>query len=169
MAQFVKDYSCPNGSIHLMQVENEEKIANVLKDEMMRIGPRNNNIHITSRGFYDVRTWQRTVQDLDLVIGPRIHGSMIPLSVEVPTVTIKIDARVGELCDAMDLACCMPGRNGGGRGGKDDFKERILSAMKEFDGDKFDSNRKSKAAMYHKMFQELGLTLNKGVAALAQT
>ena len=49
----------------------------------------------------------------------------------------------------------------------DDFQERIIDALKRFDGAKFDANRKNKALLYRKMFDEIGLTLNNDLATLS--
>jgi len=154
MMQFVGDFSCSEGSMHLMQQGGDQSLLKKIQEKA------GNNIYIKGEQFYDFHTWKASIQDLDLVIGPRIHGCMVPISAEVPTVTFKKDNRIGELCEAMDLACAPTVS-------KEQFQDAIMSAMKGFDGAKFDANRKAKAGRYAELFQEMGLALHQDVAALA--
>ena len=149
-------YRAPPHSRHATNTEsaNESVAAMVLK---------------ASRIFYDVEAWRRALVGLDVVIGPRIHGSMLALAAGTPTITFAFDARISELCESMRLACAQPHElepepPGGGVGNLEAFITRVASG---FDGAAFDARRAEVAARYVELFRTAGVELNPRVAALA--
>lgn len=148
------------GSVHIMQWPYTEKqqfikaVDALSSDAGVRAAVRN-----ASRFFYEVGKWKEEVRGLDLVVGPRIHGSMIAIAAETPTVTIGFDARIKELCEAMKLGCSATVGN--------DLAVTIEQVASSFDGAAFDANRRAVAARYVHLFGSAGIELNPLVAKLA--
>jgi len=151
MMSFVRKYSCDNGTMHLLQDNYDQGVASVVQE---KAGPQ---VHIVAEQYYDILTWQMNVKGLDIVVGPRIHGSMVPLSMGIPTITIAKDIRIDELCQSMDLACMKVFSD------SESFLSNLLSTMKNFDGTKFDENRFNKLTKYREIFDELGMGLHPGL------
>jgi hypothetical protein len=124
--------------------------------------------------FTDVDEWRSFVAGFDLVIGARIHGTMMGVAAGVPAFLVATDLRQTELADAMavprislsDLRKASgnvtldqkPGRSPG-------FPTlaRVLRTV-AFDGRAFDATRAERVASYRHMLRGAGLELDPGLA-----
>ena len=87
IAQFIMRFaSLHDNAVHIVQLPSSE--------------PRTS---LQQWSFYNVVRWRNAMATLDLIVGTRIHGSMISIAAKTPTLTIAEDARVKELCKQMRL------------------------------------------------------------------
>ena len=158
MARFFTQHH--TGSVHVMQWPYTERsqfvraVYAVSGDETVRAAAR-----VASRVFYNVSQWKGEVGRLDLVVGPRIHGSMIAIAAGTPTVTIAFDPRIREFCSVMKLACVTEL--------DEDLAVTIKHVAQNFSGALFDANRRVIAGRLTQLFGSAGLDLNPLVAKLA--
>lgn len=115
--------------------------------------------------FYDPESWGNELsQRFDLVVGHRIHGSMMALSAEVPFVVFPGDIRIAELVEAMklpkaDLAIWY----------EDSLNlEKVLQGT-IFNATEFDCNRVAVADVYSKWFLQHGVDVHPGIQAIADS
>jgi len=153
--EFMQKYGCDTGNIHLMQGGPSVPKA-----------WQQHSHAFVARTYYDPRTWAAEIRNqLDVVVGPRIHGSMIALAVGVPTLTIAHDVRIEEMCSSMRLACIGPTYVATPKSKRTAMPDAVLSAMKSFNGIAFDENRRAKATDYANRLRKIGLTIHPEIAA----
>lgn len=100
--------------------------------------------------FFELNAWIDFVKNYDLVIGPRIHGVMVPIQTGIPSVCFANDARTLELCQIMKIPHIW----------YKDIRDPFLDAqkaLKEFDASTFDLNRLRLARDYYQFLQSAGL------------
>ncbi len=94
------------------------------------------------RVFFDVSEWLAYCRKFDLVVGTRIHGTMIALQAGTPAVCIVHDSRTLELCETMGVPHVLYEALPDGIGYRD------LPSLFDFDADAFDENRLRLCATY---------------------
>lgn len=92
--------------------------------------------------FFDAADWMHYLESYDLVIGTRIHGTMVGLQAGTPAICITHDSRTKEMCDFMSIPSLDAGQLN-----KFDSVEQIVDFI-NFDGTEFDSRRKELAGEY---------------------
>ena len=94
--------------------------------------------------FFDVWAWMEFLRDFDFVVGTRIHGVLLGMQVGVPGLCIVSDSRTRELCETMNIPHVFA------RDWRDGFDCEQMSELfrEQFDGSRFDSNRRALAANY---------------------
>jgi hypothetical protein len=110
------------------------------------------NDHLSA--FNDVPNWHNYLKDFDMGISARIHGGIMMLMSEVPSIIIAIDSRVKEMCDTFKLPYIDPSDyiNNDNK----DLFDKIV-----FDGNVFDNNRKLLAERYKKIFDHYNLCMSE--------
>ena len=110
---------------------------------------------IRSKGvfFADLESWMHYLKSYSHAIGTRIHGTILPLSVEIPSICITHDTRTVELSERLMIP----------RMHYTEFMKHTLSTREvfanvSFNGKDFEDNRTDIAEVYHRLFRELGLT-----------
>ena len=99
----------------------------------------------------------------DLVMGTRIHGTILALQSGTPALCIALDARHRELCETMLVPWVW----------WEDVKDGITVAdavelLKDVDWYEFDRNRKKLAREYITFLTNNGLKASAAVAAIAK-
>jgi hypothetical protein len=116
-----------------------------------------------TRCYGSVRAWLEAASLHDRAICTRIHGAIISLSAGIPTIVVAHDARMRELCDAMEIPWIGPEEIG-----KDKhFVEHIFSDV-PFDGQRFDRKRTEIAADYVTHLEAAGLVPSSSLTQLSQ-
>jgi hypothetical protein len=110
--------------------------------------------------YYDPLEWRRKLSQVDLVVSARIHGGMIAIAAETPTVVIPIDMRVFEMVEAMQVPHILPAQL------PDSVGNFIVHATSKFDGSAFDKQRRAYAARYKELFNKVGLAVNPDILNL---
>jgi hypothetical protein len=110
--------------------------------------------------YYDALEWRRKLSQVDLVVSARIHGGMIAIAAETPTVVIPIDMRVLEMVEAMQVPHILPA------GLPDDVRDFVVHASSKFDGLAFDKQRRAYATRYKELFNNVGLDANPELSYL---
>lgn len=112
--------------------------------------------------FYNPYTWQKELQqDYDVIVGHRIHGSMMALAAEVPMIVFPGDHRINELARTMML----PVMNQEAFG-EPTFDIYEAARTVDFDGAAFDCNRRSVARIYNDWFATAGMAAHPGMRSL---
>lgn len=111
--------------------------------------------------FFDIDSWMEHYRTFDLVIGARIHGTILALQAGVPGVCVAHDSRTEELCRTMFVPFVK------GADYKDGMTRSKLTQAFVFDGAAFDANRKMLAARYVEFLENNDLVPSKGLKALA--
>jgi hypothetical protein len=124
-------------------------------------------VKVKSTIFYDIETWREAVSQLDVVVGPRIHGSMLSLSMEVPSITFPFDMRIQEMCDSMRLACAPMSISRPNRLSLEGITDVITKAASQFNGTEFDRNRQALARKYAHYFKKNGMESHPSLLELA--
>ena len=114
--------------------------------------------------FYNIQEWRRKLQEVDLVFGCRIHGSMMGIYAGRPTLTIANDPRILELVETMmmphkaiyDLS---PAHF--------DLMGLVSDVAAEFDGKAFDRNRARVAQEYMLLFDSIDVKVSASVRDIA--
>ncbi|KNC74864.1 hypothetical protein SARC_12596 [Sphaeroforma arctica JP610] len=114
--------------------------------------------------FFSVTRWREFAREFDGVIGSRIHGTMVPLSVGVPGLILALDQRLKELAERMHIPVVPV------------FDTRITAnntvvdifklALSIFNADAFDKNRQQTARVYRKMLLGAGVFPSKNLLRL---
>lgn len=111
--------------------------------------------------FFHIDSWMEHYRTFDLVIGARIHGTILALQAGVPGVCIAHDSRTEELCRTMMVPFIH----------WSDYSQGIsraqLAQIFQFDGEAFDKNRKVLATRYVAFLEENGLTPSAELKSLA--
>jgi hypothetical protein len=143
LARFVKERGA-QGSLLLMQDQTDVACS---ATELSTGATIERNI------FYDVKSWMSAISQLDVIIGPRIHGSMIALAMGVPTITIVIDERIRELCQRMLLAYAESTDFASGLD-QGQVASLVVAVAQNFDGTAFDLNRREISGRYVKLLSD---------------
>jgi hypothetical protein len=103
------------------------------------------------RLYWSIDDWRAQLGAMPLVMGTRLHGNMVALSVGTPAIFLAHDTRTQELADFMavpqaDFPAVI---DAGG--------PRALARAVRFDGDAFDANRRELARRYVRAFDRIGL------------
>ena len=126
-----------------------------------------NEENVKTVAHFDIERWREAVSGLDLVIGPRIHGSMISISMEVPVITFSIDARIQEMCEMMRLAC-VPYQESSSPLPVRAIIERMIQAINKFNGTEFDYQRQALAERYVSVFKKYRIESQPELIELAR-
>ena len=118
--------------------------------------------------FYNVEVWREAVASLDVVVGHRIHGSMIALAGETPAITVATTQRIEELCVSMRLACMSIAESEAVAKGTSNLTATIARAAARFNGSAFDARRRELAAAYVRRFRGLHLKPHAELQHLAR-
>lgn len=113
--------------------------------------------------FGAVPPWMEYLRTCDLVMGTRIHGTILALQSGTPALCIALDARHRELCETMLVPWVW----------WEDVKDGITVAdavelLKDVDWYEFDRNRKKLAREYITFLTNNGLKASAAVAAIAK-
>ena len=108
--------------------------------------------------FFDIDAWLENLRQHDLVIGMRIHGTLLALQCGIPALCITHDSRTEELCETMKIPFVSFQKLSEG---KIDIPT-ILRHIR-FDPDEFDNNRIQLAKKYVEIFEGNGLVAPKGL------
>jgi hypothetical protein len=113
--------------------------------------------------FFDVDSWMEHYRSFDLVIGARIHGTILALQAGVPGVCIAHDSRTEELCRTMLIPFVKAGDYPHG------MSRSELARVFVFDGAAFDANRKILAKRYLEFLENNNLSPSAEMKALARS
>jgi len=114
--------------------------------------------------FFDIDAWMECLRQHDLVIGMRIHGTMLALQAGTPALCIVHDSRTEELCEIMKIPY---------------IHARLLEESpadmgafmkyfeEKFDPIEFDKNRAKLAGKYISLLNGSGLAATREVAAIS--
>lgn len=112
--------------------------------------------------FFDVEAWMEDLRRHDLVIGTRIHGTMLAIQAGVPAICITHDSRTEEMCQTMGIPN-LPAHS---------LVDQPVSLASlwdrlEFDPDAFDQNRARLAKRYVAVLEGAGVTVSRALKNLA--
>lgn len=144
----------PN-SILVSQNTNDDHLLSRACDDLGLKKPKRKSFM-----YYDPLEWRQKLSQVDLVVSARIHGGMIAIAAETPTVVIPIDMRVLEMVEAMKVAHILPAQV------PDSVEDFIVHATSKFDGHAFDKQRRAYAARYKELFNNVGLDVNPDLSYL---
>jgi hypothetical protein len=111
--------------------------------------------------FFDVDSWMEHYRTFDLVIGARIHGTLLAIQAGVPGICVAHDSRTEELCRTMHIPFVQAANYEHG------ITRSELTRVFVFDGAAFDANRKALAKRYVEFLESNDLTPNSGLKTLA--
>lgn len=86
--------------------------------------------------FFDVQAWMEELRHHDLIVGTRVHGTILALQVGTPALCITHDSRTVELCRTLGIPNIDAARFESDFKTIDDFKRLV-----RFDPSVFDKNR----------------------------
>mmetsp|Transcript_5397 Transcript_5397/g.15966 ORF Transcript_5397/g.15966 Transcript_5397/m.15966 type:complete len:242 (-) Transcript_5397:200-925(-) len=120
------------------------------------------------RGDFDtIDGWKETLAKRDLVLGGRIHGTMMGIYAAVPSILVGCDFRQWELATAMQIPMVTHRdfigqrfRSPGAAGQKFDMKKFIATVAEAFRGATFDRRRREVVRNYQRMLAIAGLEIN---------
>jgi hypothetical protein len=135
------------GSLYFMQDQRGHSCSDITLSD---------GFNIKSMSFYDISTWRESIRGLDFVLGPRVHGSMIALSVEVLAITIAIDMRIQEMCEFMRLASSGIDKISGDME-PEEVRTKLIEISRTLDGNAFDQRRRDLARNYSTIFHQYGI------------
>lgn len=105
------------------------------------------------RVFFDISHWLEHYRQFDLIVGTRIHGTVLALQAGVPALCIAHDARTTEMCRTMQIPHVFAAEVIDGVS-----RDRLVSlTWSRFDPDAFDANRIKLCARYLAFLRENGL------------
>lgn len=102
--------------------------------------------------FTSAESWLDFIRHSTHTINTRIHGTILPIMSEVPSICITHDTRTRELCEALKLTS-IPARIFG----KSPLSLEEIYQNYQFDGERFDDNRRYLASEYKQLFNSLGI------------
>lgn len=121
---------------------------------------KNANVRTSQvRLFSDVDKWAAELQQMDVVLGGRIHGNMAGLGSSVPAFVIAPDYRVLELVERM----MVPHTTVFDERLEHDFDVAELVYSERMNGTRFDSNRCEIAKLYRSAFERYGFGVSRHV------
>ncbi|MCK5917022.1 MAG: polysaccharide pyruvyl transferase family protein [Cocleimonas sp.] len=104
---------------------------------------------------FSLNSWSNYLSYHSHAVGTRIHGSIISLTAEIPSICIPHDTRTTELCNIMKI----PTLSIMGKNIMPDSVESLFSEV-AFCGEEFDENRRYLAAKNADMIQQAGLKVS---------
>jgi hypothetical protein len=123
--------------------------------------------------FDNITEWRNTLETRDLVIGARIHGTMMGIYAGVPAVVLSVDERQAEMAVEMKIPHVLKTDSGFTSAAALDhpFNLTALLALPSthLDGNNFDLNRKAKARRYVATLKSLGLQASPTLHSLSMT
>lgn len=119
------------------------------------------------RYFYDIDSWVGYLKKhADMLFGFRIHGTMMGLAAEVPSVVISTDHRIRELAEIMAIPTTSLQDSKFNNAQKFDLFN-FLAAL-GFDSGAFHERRKHIAKEYVRVFDRMKIGLHPGIVAISQ-
>jgi Polysaccharide pyruvyl transferase len=116
-----------------------------------------------ARCFSDADAWMEDARrrDYSYAVNTRIHGTILALMAEVPSLVVGHDARIRELCSVMSVPCLTSWQV------EDGLKDipNLFRAL-DFDGAAFDRRRRDLARLYRDYLVSGGLTPSRNLATL---
>jgi len=112
--------------------------------------------------FFDVDAWMEHLRRHDLVVGMRIHGTMLALQAGVPALCLTHDARTEELCETMAVPHVSMRKLPEGP-----LTAAVLLQCLDFDPDGFDQRRRSLGKRYRHVLGGAGLRIPEGLQRIA--
>ena len=103
------------------------------------------------RVFFDVPAWMAHCSQHDLVVGTRIHGTVVALQAGTPAVCIVHDSRTLELCQTMRVPYVLA------EDVRDGVDRETLADLFVFDPDAFDENRRRLCSTYVTFLERNGV------------
>ncbi len=119
--------------------------------------------HRHGRVFFDVPSWMTHCRGYDLVIGTRIHGTMVALQAGTPAVCIVHDSRTLELCETMQVPHVTA------EAVRDGIDRASLPDLFVFDPDAFDENRRRLCSTYVAFLERNGVRTAPWLREMAST
>ncbi len=102
-----------------------------------------------SHVFFDVPEWLETIKRFDIVVGARIHGTLIGIQAGIPSLCICTDSRTLELCQIMHIPHINARNYLNGI-----TKEEIIKIIRDWDWQKYDETRKHLASILLDFFEK---------------
>lgn len=112
--------------------------------------------------FFDVDAWMEHLRRHDIVVGTRIHGTMLAIQAGVPALCLTHDSRTEELCQTMGLPHLPLDMLPQGSLDADGLLRRL-----RFDPDQFDVLRRQLASRYREVLIGSGLRAPMGLTRIA--
>ena len=91
--------SYPMSSVILQSREDIRSVKKILDDLDTKFVDMLKRVHM----FHSLSEWMRYARTLDFMISARIHGSMVTIANEIPTVLLAVDSRTEELGQFMNI------------------------------------------------------------------
>lgn len=116
-----------------------------------------------ARYFTDADAWIADARrrDYSYSVNTRIHGTILAMMGEVPSLVVGHDARIRELCSVMRIPCLSVGQV------EEGLKDiPVLFRGLDFDGSAFDARRRELARLYRDYLVAGGLTPSRNLVAL---
>jgi hypothetical protein len=155
-------YVCqhPEALIQLSRGEShdvpEDRIAQAKRYMMPNLSTADfiNWFRSNSHVFFSVPEWMETLKRFDVVVGTRIHGTLIGIQAGVPSLCVCVDARTLELCQTMHIPHVDARAYPNGMP-----QEDIITILREWDWKKYDTTRKELATVLRKLFESNGIAV----------
>ena len=106
--------------------------------------------------FSSAYSWLESLKTCTHAVGTRIHGSLLPIMSQVPSICITHDTRTRELVNSL----CIPSMSCAEFGKFDGSLEDLFEVV-DFDTDKFDENRVRLANFYRDRMLYVGCEVSK--------
>ncbi len=113
--------------------------------------------------FYDINSWVHHTRNFDFSIGTRVHGSILSLQFEQPSLLITHDSRTDELANTMALPHLRLNEALNLNG-----TDEMLNAL-YFDGDKFNETRAQMARQVQNIIESLNLISSTNIDLLSKS
>ena len=113
--------------------------------------------------FSDADAWVQDLRrrDYSYTVNTRIHGTILAMMAEVPSLVVGHDARIRELCSVMGIPCLSAAAVAAGLKDIPEMFRRL-----DFDGAAFDQRRRGLARLYRDHLVAAGLTPSRNLAML---
>lgn len=156
-----------------------------IMDLMMSFAMRDSRIHIIMQDesdiivcrklpserkhiFSNINTWVDFCKNFDLCISARIHGSLIAMDANIPTILIYTDSRIYELANSMHFLNNVSADFANKLFPLDQKNDFIRSILNLFDGSGYDYNRASIATKYIDLISNLGFAPSNNLLTISQ-
>lgn len=106
--------------------------------------------------YLDISTWINSLRACSHGIGTRIHGTMLTLAAEVPSICITHDTRTSELADALKIPRISSIDYQKSQSNIRDVMNRAI-----FSGEEFDNNRRVLAIKYDEILNQLEIPVGE--------
>ena len=120
-------------------------------------------IEESSRFYSSFSTWSEEIREYDICLGTRMHGNMIGISEELPSIVITHDSRTEELASLMGVPRISA------KSALDCGTISEIASKCNFDPVYFDHNRRIVSKIYVDAFKTLGLEPSKGLLSIAES